>query len=66
MEDNNNLKFRFELRKKKEKTILEFSEEDIRSKPEKILQILKKESVDLRSWFYLIVSHMTINFSTII
>jgi hypothetical protein len=56
IEENNILKFRFELRKKKEKTILEFSEEDIRVKPDKILQVLKKECVDLRSWFYLIVS----------
>jgi hypothetical protein len=50
-----NFKFRFELRKRKEKTIFEFSEEELKSKPDKILQILKKECVDLKSWFYVIV-----------
>ncbi len=49
------LKFNFELRKRKIKTILEFTEDDVKSKPDKILQMLKKESIDLKSWFYLIV-----------
>jgi len=50
-----NFKFRFELKKKKERTILEFSEEELKSKPDKILQVLKRECVDLKSWFYVIV-----------
>jgi len=54
--DDHKLKFCFELRKKKEKTILEFTEEEVMSKSDKILQVLKKESIDLKSWFYLIVS----------
>ena len=54
--EEHKIKFRFELRKKKEKTILEFTEEEIKSKSDKILQVLKKESIDLKSWFYLVVN----------
>ena len=54
--EDHKLKFCFELRKKKEKTMLEFTEEEIISKSDKILQVLKKESIDLKSWFYLIVN----------
>lgn len=50
------MKFSFELRKRKEKTLIDLSEDDIKNKPDKVLQLLKKESVDLKSWFYIIVS----------
>ena len=53
-----NFKFRFELKKKKERTILEFTEEELKSKPDKILQVLKRECVDLKSWFYVIVIYL--------
>ncbi len=44
-----------ELRRRKEKVIIDLSEEDLKINPDKILQMLKRECVDLKSWFYVIV-----------
>jgi hypothetical protein len=49
-------KFSFELKKRREKTFIEVNEKDLKAKPDKILQILKKECVDLKSWFCIIVN----------
>ncbi len=49
------INFIFELRKRKEKTLIEVNQEDLIQKPEKILLMLKNERVDLRSWFHIIV-----------
>ena len=53
---NQEINFHFELRKRKEKTIIKTNSEDLVNRPDKILQMLKKESVDLKSWFHVIVS----------
>jgi hypothetical protein len=45
-----------DLRKRKEKTIIEISEEEMINKSEKLLVMLKRECVDLKTWFYIIVS----------
>jgi hypothetical protein len=50
-----NLKFTCELRKRKDKPLLEISDKDLLANPEKVLSILKKESVNLKTWFYIIV-----------
>jgi hypothetical protein len=50
------INFKFELRKRKEKMIIDISSEELNNKSEKVLKMLKKESVDLRSWFYVIVN----------
>ena len=66
-ENNNNFKklnidlvrsfpISIELRKRKEKTLLQFSQEELEKNQDKILTLLKKECVDLKTWFLLIVS----------
>ena len=45
-----------DLRKRKEKTLIEISEEEMINRSEKLLQMLKRECVDLKTWFYIIVS----------
>ena len=47
--------FRVELKRRKEKSFLDLSEEDLITKSEKILQIYKKECVDLKNWFFTMV-----------
>jgi len=47
--------FKVELRRRKEKTFLDITEEELMTKPEQILQIYKKECVDLKNWFFTIV-----------
>jgi hypothetical protein len=47
--------FMLELRKKKDNVILKVTENMLQSDPNKILQILIKECVDLKTWFYIIV-----------
>ena len=54
--ENEPFKLCLDLKKRKEKTILNLCEEDLNKKPDKILQILKKECVDLRTWLYIIVT----------
>lgn len=57
--DNQNIKsfsFTVELRKRKEKTLIQFSQEELENNQDKILMVLKKECVDLKSWFLIIVS----------
>ncbi len=49
-------KFCLELRKRKEKAYLEFTAEELKENPEKILNIMKKEFIHLKSWFIVIVS----------
>jgi hypothetical protein len=46
---------KIELRRKKEKTLITLSEGELREKSDKILNMFKKECVDLRTWFYIIV-----------
>jgi len=48
-------KFCLELRKRKEKSFLEFASEDLKLYPDKILSIMKKEFIHLKSWFLVIV-----------
>lgn len=50
-----NTKFIIQLRKRKELTHLEFSVQELKSNPSKILNIMKKEYIDLKSWFLMIV-----------
>ncbi len=45
-----------ELRKRKEKTLITLSHEDLLTSKDKILIMLKKECADLKSWFFIIVS----------
>lgn len=45
----------FELRKKKDKTMLTITEDDLRNKSERILTTLKRECVEFKSWFKIIV-----------
>lgn len=49
------LKFTLELRKRKESSYLEFTSNDLRENPNKILTIMKREFIDLKSWFLIIV-----------
>ena len=49
-----------ELKKKKERTFLTITEEDLKSKPEKLLIALKRECVDFKTWFKIIVFKMII------
>ena len=44
-----------ELRKRKDKSVVKLSEKDLHDNPDKLLQMLKKECVDLKTWFYIIV-----------
>jgi hypothetical protein len=44
-----------ELRKRKDNSVVTLSDKDLDTNPDKILQMLKKECVDLKSWFYIIV-----------
>ena len=46
-----------ELRKRKDETIITISQQDLENNSDKILLILKKECVDLKSWFYIIVKY---------
>ena len=46
---------KIELRRKKEKTLITISEEELKEKSDKILNMLKKECVDVKTWFYIIV-----------
>lgn len=50
------IKFQCELKKRKEKPILEINDKDLINNSEKVLSILKKESVNLKTWFYIIVN----------
>lgn len=50
------IKFTFELRKKKEKSHIEFTSDELRENPNKILSLMKREFIDLKSWFLLIVN----------
>lgn len=52
MESN---KFCLELRKRKEKAYVEFSPEELKENPERILNLMKKEFIHLKSWFLVIV-----------
>jgi hypothetical protein len=45
-----------ELRKRKDRSIVIIGEKELLDNPDKILQLLKKECVDLKSWFYIIVN----------
>ena len=49
------IKFSLELRKRKEKAHVEFTSEELKENPNKILNIMKKEFIDLKSWFLVIV-----------
>lgn len=49
------IKFSFELRKKKEKSHIEFTSDELTENPNKILSLMKKEFIDLKSWFLIIV-----------
>jgi hypothetical protein len=51
-----NLPLTVELRKRKEKTMIQLSYEDLKNSQDKILIMLKKECADLKSWFFIIVS----------
>ncbi len=53
-------KFLLELRKRKEKAYLEFSNEELTANPDKILTIMKKEFIHLKSWFIIIVIYSNI------
>ena len=44
-----------ELKKKKEKTFLTITEEDMKNKSDKLLFTLKRECVDFKTWFKIIV-----------
>jgi len=48
-------KFCLELRKRKENSYVEFTSEELKENPEKILSIMKKEFIHLKSWFLVIV-----------
>jgi len=48
-------KFCLELRKRKEKAFIEFTDEELKASPDRILTILKKEFIHLKSWFIIIV-----------
>jgi hypothetical protein len=52
----NEQEFLLELRKRKDNTVLTITEKELLSNPDKILQILSKECVDLKTWFYIIVN----------
>jgi hypothetical protein len=49
-------KFIIQLRKRKELTHLEFTINELKSNPTKVLNIMKKEYIDLKSWFLIIVN----------
>ena len=49
-----------DLRKRQEKTILQIKETDLETNQDKILEIIKKECVDLQTWFYITVSNYTL------
>jgi hypothetical protein len=49
-----------DLRKRQEKTILQINETDLETNQDKILEIIKKECVDLQTWFYITVSRIYI------
>jgi hypothetical protein len=53
-----------ELRKRKEKTLIQLSYEDLLNSQDKILTMLKKECGDLKSWFFIIVSCVYINLNS--
>jgi hypothetical protein len=44
-----------ELRKRKDKSVVIIGEKELQFNSDKILQMLKKECVDLKTWFYIIV-----------
>lgn len=44
-----------ELRKRKDKTVIRITENDLNNNQEKILTVLRKECVDLQCWFSIIV-----------
>jgi hypothetical protein len=55
-------KFIIQLRKRKELTHLEFTINELKSNPVKVLNIMKKEYIDLKSWFLIIVKKKIKNF----
>jgi hypothetical protein len=44
-----------ELKKKKEKTYLTITEDDLKNKSDKLFITLKRECVDFKTWFKIIV-----------
>ena len=46
-----------ELKKKKDKTFLKITEDDLNTKSEKLLITLKRECVDFKTWFKIIVKY---------
>lgn len=51
-----NIQIALDLRKREEKTVLTITSKDLELNEDKILTILRKENVDLHSWFYILVS----------
>ena len=51
-----NIRIDLDLQKRLDKTILSLTSKDLENNQEKILNVLIKENVDLRSWFYILVS----------
>jgi tetratricopeptide (TPR) repeat protein len=55
MEITKNFLLDVELKKTGQKTVLEITEKDLKENQDKVLSIMKKENVDLNSWFYIIL-----------
>ena len=55
MEITKNFILDVELKKTGQKTVLEITEKDLKENQDKVLSIMKKENVDLNSWFYIIL-----------
>lgn len=53
--ESKEIKFYCELRKRKDKPLIELTEEDLKKHPDKIISLLRKERVNLKVWFYVIV-----------
>jgi hypothetical protein len=52
--------FMLELKKRNDGTVVKVTTQMIQSNPEKVLQILVKECVDLKTWFSIIVKFVII------
>ena len=55
MSENNPFQIVMELRKRQENTLITITEEMLRKDQDKILTALRKECVDLQTWFSIIV-----------
>ena len=66
MSENNPFQIVMELRKRQENTLITITEEMLQKEQDKILTALRKECVDLQTWFAIIVFILLITLSIVI